>query len=223
MQRVVFCDFDGTITIEETFVATLKRFTPDLATQLLPEISAKRVTLREGVRRLLESIPSERYPDMIESIQQQPIHSGLPEFLDFLEDQKIPFVIISGGLRDMVESVVQPFLPQIAAIHAVEVETRDEYLQPHSAWESDTELVAKARIMTKYQADEAIAIGDSITDLNLALAAPIVFARPPLSRYLDEHHKPYHLWNDFTDVQRQLAARLQASDRSFKQSLRSHQ
>jgi 2-hydroxy-3-keto-5-methylthiopentenyl-1-phosphate phosphatase len=54
--------------------------------------------------------------------------------------------------------------------------------------------------MAKYSADESIAIGDSITDWNMAIAASIVFARPPLTEYLDEQKKPYIQWDDFIDI-----------------------
>jgi 2-hydroxy-3-keto-5-methylthiopentenyl-1-phosphate phosphatase len=206
VKRIIFCDFDGTITQTETFVAMLRHFTPELSAQLLPEIYAKRLTLREGVRRLVESIPSVRYAEILSFTQSQPLRAGLLEFLDFLETEQIPFVVISGGLRGMVESVLDPLMRYVHAIHAMDVDTRGVNLRVYSHYESGTELVAKAQIMAEYCADEAIAIGDSITDLNLALAAPIVFARPPLTRYLDEQAKPYIFWDDFFEVRDHLKA-----------------
>ncbi|MBW4525434.1 MAG: HAD-IB family phosphatase [Phormidium tanganyikae FI6-MK23] len=200
MKRIVFCDFDGTITQSETFVAMLKYFTPVLAERLLPEIYAKRLTLRNGVRQLIQSIPSVRYSEMIELTRSQPIRPGLLELLDFLEAENIPFVVISGGLQGMVESVLNPFRNRIQAIHAMQVDTRGQFLQVHSAYESGTEIVAKAQIMANYNADQSITIGDSITDLNLALASSIVFARSPLTRYLQERNKPFIPWNDFFEV-----------------------
>ncbi|MBW4443523.1 MAG: HAD-IB family phosphatase [Plectolyngbya sp. WJT66-NPBG17] len=197
---MVFCDFDGTITQSETFVAMLKYFTPVLAERLLPEIYAKRLTLRNGVRQLIQSIPSVRYSEMIELTRSQPIRPGLLELLDFLEAENIPFVVISGGLQGMVESVLNPFRNRIQAIHAMQVDTRGQFLQVHSAYESGTEIVAKAQIMANYNADQSITIGDSITDLNLALASSIVFARSPLTRYLQERNKPFIPWNDFFEV-----------------------
>ncbi|MGG6264772.1 HAD-IB family phosphatase [Leptolyngbya sp. AN10] len=220
MKRIVFCDFDGTITQSETFVAMLKHFTPVLAERLLPEIYAKRLTLREGVRRFIQSIPSVRYSEIIEFTRAQPIRPGLLEFLDFLKTEEIPFVVISGGLTGMVESVLNPLKDRIHAIHAMEVDTRGTFLQVHSAYEGGTELVAKAQIMAKYQADQTIAIGDSITDLNMALSASIVFARSPLTRYLEERHKPYIPWNDFFEVREYLRDRILS--RSLEQSLRTH-
>jgi 2-hydroxy-3-keto-5-methylthiopentenyl-1-phosphate phosphatase len=205
VKRIVFCDFDGTITAEETFVAMLERFTPEVAARILPELYAKRLTLREGVRQMLESIPSASYPEILEFTRSKPIRAGFIDFLDFLHTQNIPFVVVSGGLRGMVEAVLEPFIDRITEIHAIDVNTEGFYLRVHSPYEGGTEMVAKAQIMKAYDADETIAIGDSITDWNLALAASLVFARPPLTRYLEEHSKPYIAWTDFTDIRDRLA------------------
>jgi 2-hydroxy-3-keto-5-methylthiopentenyl-1-phosphate phosphatase len=74
----------------------------------------------------------------------------------------------------------------------------------NSRYESGTEMVAKAEIMASYQADESIAIGDAITDWNLAMAASIVFARPPLTEYLAQQQKSYFPWDDFNDIRAAL-------------------
>jgi 2-hydroxy-3-keto-5-methylthiopentenyl-1-phosphate phosphatase len=200
MKRIVFCDFDGTITVAETFVAMISKFAPEVSALVLPEIYAKRVTLRQGVRQMLESIPSLSYSDLIEFTRVQPIRAGFVEFLDFLKTAQIPLVIISGGLQGMVESVLEPYMDRIQAIHAIEADTSGNYLQVKSRYESGTEVVAKAEIIASYGADESIAIGDSITDWNMAMAASIVFARPPLTDYLDERQKPYFTWNNFIDI-----------------------
>jgi len=208
VKRIVFCDFDGTITVAETFVAMLQQFTPNVSAQLLPEIYAKRVTLRQGVRQMLESIPSSSYSEIVEFTRAQPIRAGFLDFLDFLDAEKIPFIVVSGGLQGMVEAVLAPFADRISAIHAIDVDTTGAYLRVNSRYEGGTEMVAKAQIMTAYDADETIAIGDSITDWNLALAASLVFARPPLTNYLEEHSKPYITWTDFIDVRGRLAKSL---------------
>jgi 2-hydroxy-3-keto-5-methylthiopentenyl-1-phosphate phosphatase len=200
MKRIVFCDFDGTITVAETFVAMITKFAPEVSALVLPEIYAKRVTLRQGVRQMLESIPSSSYPDLIEFTRSQPIRAGFVEFLDFLKTEQIPIVIISGGLQGMVEAVLEPYMDRIEAIHAIDLDTSIDRLQVKSRYEGGTEMVAKAEIMKQYCADESIAIGDSITDWNMAMAASIVFARPPLTQYLDEQEKSYLPWDDFIDI-----------------------
>ncbi|MCX7595727.1 MAG: HAD-IB family phosphatase [Fischerella sp.] len=205
MKRIIFCDFDGTITVSETFVAVLKHFAPQLSAQLIPQMYARQLTLREGVRRILESIPSSRYREILEFTQKQPIRLGFAELLDFLEAKQVPLVVVSGGLRGMVEVVLGELVQRLHAVHAVDVDISGEYLQVNSEFEGGTELVAKAQVMEKYPADETIAIGDSLTDLNMALATPIVFARDRLAQYLAEHQKPYIPWNNFLEIRDYLA------------------
>jgi 2-hydroxy-3-keto-5-methylthiopentenyl-1-phosphate phosphatase len=212
MNRIVFCDFDGTITVEETFVAVLKKFSPQLSAILIPEIYAKRLTLREGVRQILESIPSKCYPEIIEFTRHQAIRPGFQEFLDFLDERKIPFVVVSGGLRGMVEAVLGDFAKRTMAIYAIDVDTNGSHLIVHSEFEGDTELMAKVQVIEKYifssgsldTSLQAIAIGDSITDLNMGLYAHAVFARDRLCQYLDEYQKSYVHWNDFFDIKEYL-------------------
>lgn len=216
MKRVVFCDFDGTITAVETFAGMLKDFAPHLSAQLMPEIYAMRLTLREGVRQILESIPATRYPEILTYVESKTTRPGLEELLDFLDSQDVPFIVVSGGLRGMVEAVLsragnqgQSLVDRVKAIYAVDVDTSGEFLQVISEFEGDTELVSKVEIMARHPADEQIAIGDSLTDLNMALTASVVFARDRLTEYLDERYKTYIRWNDFFDVRQQLSERWQ--------------
>ena len=60
--------------------------------------------------------------------------------------------------------------------------------------------MAKVDVMAKYDFSESIAIGDSITDFNMAMAADLVFARDRLAKYLDQQGKAYIAWNDFFDI-----------------------
>lgn len=200
MKRIVFCDFDGTITAEETFVAVLKRFAPAVSAELIPQMYTQQLTLRQGVRQILESIPSSCYPEILEFTKLQPLRPGFTALLDWLESQAVPMVVISGGLRGMVEVVLGDLRQRVDAIHAVDVNTSGSRLQVLSEFEGGTELVDKVQVMAQYPADEKIAIGDSLTDLNMALKTPVVFARDRLAQYLDRQQKPYIPWNDFFDV-----------------------
>lgn len=204
-KRVVFCDFDGTITVEETFVAMLKHFAPELSSQLMPEIYARRLSLRSGVRQLLESIPSECYGEIVEFSRGKLMRPGLVELLDFLDERKVDFAIISGGLRIMVETVMGDLVNRASVIYAVDVDASGPRLQVNSEFEGDTELVSKVRVMGQHPADEQVAIGDSLTDFNMALQASSVFARDRLAEYLDEQQKPYTKWDNFFDVLESLS------------------
>jgi 2-hydroxy-3-keto-5-methylthiopentenyl-1-phosphate phosphatase len=211
---VVFCDFDGTITAVETFAGMLKEFAPILSAELMPLMYNRRLSLREGVTRLLSSIPSSLYPEIIEYGATKPLRQGFGELLDFLVDRDIPFVIISGGIKDMVEATLQrhhdgvPLIDRVRAIAAVEIDASGDYLRVNSSFEGDTELVAKVAVMQQYPATKTIAIGDSVTDINMALQADLVFARDRLVEYLETEGKAYLPWQDFRDVRDYLAKNL---------------
>lgn len=203
-EKIVFCDFDGTITKEETFVAVLKQFSPKLAEEIIPQIYDMTITLREGVRKILEDIPSEKVPEIIEFIRGKEIRKGFEQFLDFLKIHQVPFVIISGGLLDIVLTVIGDRKAKVEAIYALEIDTSHEKIRIISPYEDDNELLSKPKVMALYQAKETVAIGDSITDLNMAMEADIVFARGRLAEYLQDRNKSYYEWNNFVDVMNHL-------------------
>ena len=209
--RIVFCDFDGTITAVETFVGMIEELVPDIGAEIIPQLYARTLTLRQGARQMLESIPSQRYQEAIAYAADKPIRAGFSSFLDFLNSNSVPCIIVSGGLRDMVEAVLrrEGIHHKVKAIAALDVDTTGEYLQVSSEFEADTELVAKVKVMAQYPALETIAIGDSITDVNMALAADVVFARDRLIEYSLAENKPYIPWEDFFEVRDCLASRWQ--------------
>lgn len=190
----------------------LKTFAPELSAQLMPEMYARRLTLREGVRQLLESIPSDCYPEILNYAKSQLIRPGLVELVDFLDAEGVPFVVVSGGVRPMVEIVLSQvrmgnhsLKERVAAIYAVDIEPKGDFLQVNSEFEEGTELMAKVQVMERHPAEEQIAIGDSVTDLQMSLHAPIIFARDRLIQYMEEYNKPYIAWNDFFDIREQLS------------------
>jgi 2-hydroxy-3-keto-5-methylthiopentenyl-1-phosphate phosphatase len=205
--RIVFCDFDGTITAQETFVAAMKRYAPELSAELIPKMYAREITLREGVRRILESIPSSAYLEIIEWVAAQPQRPGFPEFVAFLQVHDIPFIVITGGLQEMVKAALKPLLHHIYVIYGVEVNTQSSHFQVSSPAEGETEFVSKIDLMQRHPAQETIVIGDSVTDLSMAQAGDIVFARDRLAQYLDEHNTAYLPWTDFHDIQQTLTKR----------------
>lgn len=209
---IVFCDFDGTITAVETFAGMLKEFSPELSAQLMPKMYSRELTLKQGVRELLESIPSSRYEEIIEYVQSKELRPGLEEFLDYLAGLTVPFVVVSGGLAIMVEAALQrrgvsgtPLREKVTDVWAVGVDNSGEYLQVYSPVENDTEILAKVQVMEKYSYNLSVAIGDSVTDINMALKADIVFARDRLPEYLQTHQKAYIPWENFYDIREHLS------------------
>jgi 2-hydroxy-3-keto-5-methylthiopentenyl-1-phosphate phosphatase len=206
-KSMVFCDFDGTITVEETFVGMLRQFSTTDYNQTERRLSQGKISLREAVRRQVESIPCVQYPQVLDYIRDKGLRTGFADLLDFLYFQGIPLVVVSGGLLESVRSRLAPYVQRIHAIHAAQIDCRGEYLKIVSDYESDTEVVAKTKVMAGYRCQTSILIGDGITDLNPALSADLVFARDRLCRYLTERGKAFVRWEDFYDIINHLQKR----------------
>lgn len=202
--RFVFCDFDGTITAQESLEGVFKRFTPELFKPVKDKMLALEITLREGVRTLLESIPSKQYPEILEYVRQIPIRPGFEQMLDFLDEQDVPFVIVSGGLRGMVDAKLGDLAKRVHKIFALDVDTSEEFIKVRSDFEGDTELMAKVEVMNLFDPGQSIVIGDGATDINMAQNGSVVFARDSLAFFLNHMGVPYKEWSDFFDVINEL-------------------
>jgi 2-hydroxy-3-keto-5-methylthiopentenyl-1-phosphate phosphatase len=180
---------------------------PEMVKEIVPEMIARRMTLGEGVRRMIQAIPSSRYGEIIEYVLAVPIRPGLEELLDFLTSRDVPFIIISGGLRGMVEARLGPLAKRVNRIYALDVDTSGEHIKIIAPFESDTELMDKTKVIAQHPADEIISIGDGYTDIKMAQESHIVFARDVLAKNLEKMGKNFIPWNDFFDIQRELANR----------------
>jgi 2-hydroxy-3-keto-5-methylthiopentenyl-1-phosphate phosphatase len=206
-RRVVFCDFDGTITGEETFTGMLQRFTPALFQAMLPDMMALRITIKEACTRLLSSIPSSRYEEILSYARSRPVRPGLVQLMDFLEAEGVPLVLVSGGLRDMALTVLGPLKDRFEAVYALDVDLGGSFLKVRPGFEGEAEWVDKVRIMALYPAEESVVIGDGVTDLNIAREATLVFARDFLQDTLQAQERPFVPWETFHDVVAHLRGR----------------
>jgi 2-hydroxy-3-keto-5-methylthiopentenyl-1-phosphate phosphatase len=202
--KIVFCDFDGTITEKDAFVGVCQKFAPDMVKNSLPAVMRQEISLREGITKILEAIPSADYPAMLDSVNNTKIRPGFDAFLSFLDRNKILFVVISGGLKGLVERQMGDYTKRVAAIYAADVSTDSDCLKVISKFQEGDELVAKARVMEEYNYGESVAIGDGITDFMMAKKADIIFATGHLANHMDMENSSYHPWSDFNDIRDQL-------------------
>jgi 2-hydroxy-3-keto-5-methylthiopentenyl-1-phosphate phosphatase len=204
--RVVFSDFDGTISDGESFAAMLRTFTPDLARDIVPRVQSLEIPLKTGVRQMLESIPASRLPEIVAWTRRFAIRPGFAALLDFLDKRGVRMVVVSGGIMPMVRELLAPYWHRLHAVYALELDLSSGVLVPSAELQGEQEMVDKCAIMDRHPADQRIAIGDAVTDLRMAQHADVVFARDMLCEYLDERRVGYERWTDFFEVRDRLDA-----------------
>lgn len=96
----------------------------------------------------METIPSKRYPEVLDYIREKSLCPGFAEFLHFMKGNNIPFIIISGGLKRPGD-----LLGLVHAYHVAAVDPSGEYLRAFS--ECESELVANVQVVGRYAAAES--------------------------------------------------------------------
>ncbi len=201
---MVFTDFDGTITVNETFRKVLHAFVPERAQEIMPQLDAGTMTLREGVTALVAAIPSDQRRAIIEFTAAEPLRPGFGELTGFLAERRIPLVVVSSGLGFYIEARLAPWRHRIQAVHALDVDCSGPLMALRLAHDHPREAMPKAWILRSYETDTRIAIGDALSDFEMVEAADRVFARDRLLQYLRENHRAVTPFEDFFDIIRTL-------------------
>lgn len=207
-KRIVFCDFDGTITDEDTFIKMFseREETKDIAEEVRDQIQNKEIPIKEGIGRLLGKIPFSKQEEIINYAcsQKGRIREDFVEFLEFLKKREIPLIIISGGLTEMIKATLGDIFNRIHKVYAANMGRTGEFIRARSDYEGMSELISKIKIMDLYEYEESIFIGDSITDENAAKWGKnsMVFARDKLAEILSDCD--YVEWSCFKEIEEKL-------------------
>ena len=202
--KAVFFDFDGTITVRDNFMDTIRRYAPDVYAEVVPEFLAGRETLRNGLKRILAAIPSVHLPEMVEIATKFEHRAGLGDLLDYLDRIGAAALVVSSGLEAMVRASLGSLADRFVEIHAAVVEPDASHLIASSPFESEQELIAKAEVLKAFGARQNAVIGDSITDRLIAKLADHVFARDRLIDYCTKDGVCFHPFESFYDVKKKL-------------------
>lgn len=205
-KNIIFIDFDGTITTEDTLTGAILPFVdPKEFKEYNGKLFSGEMTLSQVVRYAYDDRPAEWVPEMLQYIDSVKIRPGFSEFLDKMQEKGIPVVVISGGFRQFSERKLAPYMDKITALHAVEMSIDGNKIKLISRYDDGSELLKKTEVMSQYQYEHAIGIGDSLTDKNMAQAVDTCFARDVLAQYLDKIGRSYEPYEDFYQVMEKLA------------------
>jgi 2,3-diketo-5-methylthio-1-phosphopentane phosphatase len=155
-------------------------------------------------------------------------------FHKFCIKNKIPFNVISAGLKPILRKVLDTFLGEedsdmieIVANDAVITEDGSEW---KPVWRHNTELghdkalsINEAREYAKLTAEDGtipliVFIGDGVSDLPAAREADVLFARRglQLEEYCVEHKIAYIPFDTFADIQREVEKIMEEDERKTK-------
>ncbi|MDF2961271.1 MAG: mtnX [Paenibacillus sp.] len=207
-KQIIFCDFDGTITVNDNIVAIMKHFQPEGWDKLVEQVISKSISIREGVGRMFSLLPTSRKQEIVDyAINNVTIRDGFSELLEYCKKQGITFLVTSGGIDFFVYPVLSAFpIPEdnIYCNGSHFSGSHIEILWPHKCDDqchNDCGM-CKTAIIRGYPAEdyERILIGDSVTDFEGAKLADTVFARSHLIDLCKELGLNYYPFDNFHEV-----------------------
>lgn len=207
-KRIVFCDFDGTITVNDNIIAIIKHFNPPGWERIAEQTIATELSIRSGVGQLFRLLPSSMRREVVDfGVSNARIRDGFAEFLDYCKKREIEFYVTSGGIDFFVYPILERFDIPRDRIYCNGSDfsgERIEIVWPHPC---DGQCgndcgMCKTTIMRRFPREryERIVIGDSVTDFEGAKLADAVYSRSHLTTKCRELGLPYTEYETFHDI-----------------------
>lgn len=205
---VLFCDFDGTITMSDNIVAIMKRFKPEGVEAIIDDIVGERKSIRRGVGEMFALLPSSLKEEIASYVLETAgIRPGFPELLEWCKKHGVPFYVTSGGTDFFVYPLLEPFGIPADHIYCNGSNFEGERIEitwPHACDEhcANDCGMCKTTVIRRFPRDRyfRILIGDSITDFAGAKLVDLVFSRSHLTDRCRELGLPHIPFKTFHDV-----------------------
>lgn len=205
--KVIICDFDGTITETDNIIAIMKKFAPPEWDALKNGVLSQEISIKEGVGKMFQLLPSSSKTQIVDYIlQHAEIRPGFPDFVRYTKENNIPLYIVSGGIDFFVYPLLQGLVSedQIYCNMANFSNEQIKIVWPNSCDEqcSNECGCCKPSLIRQLTntTQKKIVIGDSITDLQAAKLADFVIARDLLLEKCNELQLPHQSFTTFFDV-----------------------
>lgn len=214
----VFCDFDGTVCLQDIGAQFFRKFAADKAKNFSEDLLDGSITMQEWLNRLCEAIPHISREEFNAFVDQFSIDPSFGDFVRFAEERGMPLTVLSDGLDAYVGRVLSNAGLQRVPFFANHVEFVDSgeggklvVTFPYTDAECRCCGNCKRNHMLVSSADDDIIVycGDGFSDRCPARYADIVFAKRQLIRYCQQQNITYNEFNRFGDVREKMEQILQ--------------
>ena len=209
---LIACDFDGTVTRQDTLVELLNRFGSANWTEIQERVVSGELSIREGLTEEMRSVRAgaEEVDQLLSSrVEMDP---SFPPFLQKTRRKGIPLVILSGGFDLCVRTVFQQAGLWPVPLLANQIRPDEGFWQvdfPHPSARCTACGLCKGDSIRKWnsQGYTTVFVGNGVTDRCAAQVAQMTFAKSELGSWCDDRRIPAVRYETFDDIQQELARR----------------
>jgi len=211
----IVCDFDGTISCQDTTDLVLERLARPAWRDLEDAWLANRISAAECMRGQVALIEASQdaLDDLLDSVEIDP---GFAEFVAWCEARDLPVSVVSDGVDDFILRILGRHglqrVPVIAnrLVHDAGRWGLEQPWSRHGCAAGSGVCKCKAATLPAraLPGSPMVYVGDGRSDFCVAARADILFAKDALADYAAGRAQPFHPFETFHDVTRALAGML---------------
>jgi 2,3-diketo-5-methylthio-1-phosphopentane phosphatase len=214
----VFCDFDGTVTLQDVGNKLFERV--GHFEELNDEFRAGKLSIYKYWHKLCKSLPNDiTLSNLREEAKNFDIDPYFKSFVEFCQDNKLELFIVSDGFDFYINQILEQNGFNLPVVSNKLIE-KEEHLQPEYTFASESCNCYSANCKRNFVLNNStenslkIYIGDGYSDFCAAEHCDIIFAKKYLATHCNENSLPHYNFKTFFDVKRILEKKI--NENSFK-------
>lgn len=211
-QLLIACDFDGTVTQQDTLVQILDTYGSVQWRQVQEQVVSGELSIREGLQREMGSVraPLEQLSQLLSSHVE--LDPGFPSFLRLMRIKGIPLILLSGGFDLCIQTVLTKAglwpLPYLAnRLEPSNGSWKVEFPYPSATCSACGNCKGDPIRSWNDQGYTTVFVGNGVTDRCAAVAAKLTFAKDELAHWCQTQGMAAEPFKTFDDVHQQLIKR----------------
>jgi len=212
---LVLCDFDGTITLQDTNHTIMNRYAGEAWIPVNLAWRRFEVSTETRVRQQYSLVRAPLDELVALVAREVGIDPGFPAFVEFCQTRAWGVHIVSDGFDRYIQRVLAKYDLGHLPFTSNKIFSRDgqidfRFLQQDPCCPCGMCGNCKRFVVRQLRppGGRIVFVGDGLSDRGAAEAADLVFAKGRLSDYCDREGIPFIEYKNFEDVQRELRARL---------------
>jgi len=208
MQTLVQCDFDGTVTEEDTSFFLLDAFAQGDWRRLLRKYKEHKISVGEFNTKAFTMVKDDK-PTLLEALKGKvKVRAGFHELRNYCLKKDFRLVIVSNGLDFYIKAVLKDLGLDSIEVHAAQASFHPEgmkvqYVGPDGKRLDDNFKVAYIKSFLKL-GYRIVYVGNGDSDFPPAKYAHHVFATGELLAYCRENNLNYEPFENFIDIVRYI-------------------
>ena len=205
----IFCDFDGTISQEDSLKLLFHHFLHKQWPALQAQMYSKNISEREALSLALELMPVSPAKAQELILERVKLDPSFFEFVTWCREQSIDLHILSGGLDIFIHALLEKEMifdqkvisNRLTNLHSWKLQ---KHLNSSAFCEDFTHCKCASMKQLTQRDARLVFIGDGWTDFCPAKKVEYVFAKKDLKDFMRNSDKHFFEFSDFFDVQKTL-------------------